>query len=222
MDQITSSAKIWQISLVSFLPTLLFCFSLSIVLPSLMAAPMQEEDFQKVSAEDAASQAVPRISLDKITGTPGASLMVPLYYTPDPNNPLRSLVVDIDYVSNHLKFQKISRGVFPEDMNVDLAANSTDRTPDAKGAVHSKLHVSVGIADKDAKKGLPDSLIAFLLFQVTMDAKPFSIKLTPTFASAEDIHTPPKNVAKIATVPGTVVVEIPDLMPEATCFFFSH
>ena len=42
------------------------------------------------------------------------------------------------------------------------------------------------------------------------------------YASAEDLHTPPKNVAKIETVPGTVVVEIPDLMPEATCFFFSH
>lgn len=175
------------------------------------------------AAKEEESGPVPRVSLSEITGSPGASLMVPLYYAPDPQQPARSLTVDIEYVSNHLKFQKASRGVLPEDMGADISANVTDGAPDPKsGTVRSKLRVSVSLTDKNPPKGLPDGLLAFLLFQVTMDAKPFTIKLNPTVVSAEDLHTPPRKIAKIGTVPGTVIVEIPDMLPEATCFFFSH
>ncbi len=186
-----------------------------------MSEPKSEEKPAAKSEEEAGP--VPRISMSEILGSPGASLMVPLYYTPDPKQPARSLTVDIEFVSNHLKFQKASRGVIPEEIGADISANVTDGAPDAKtGAVRSKLRVAISLTEKNPQKGLPEGLLSFLLFQVTMDAKPFTIKLNPTVIAAEDLHTPPRKIAKFSTVPGTVVVEIPDILPEATCFFFSH
>jgi hypothetical protein len=164
---------------------------------------------------------VPRVSLDEITGSPGASLMIPLYYTPDPKAPLRSFAVEIDYVSNNLKFQKAARGAAAEQAEAEVTTNLTDGKPDDKGVTRSKLLVTAALA-KDAKSGLPDGLMAYLLFTVSMQAKPFAIRLTPTVVSAEDTSNPPKKVAKVTGVPGMVTVEIPDMMPEATCFFFTH
>lgn len=195
----------------------MICFLIIAIACPLFAAPLQETSGKKPE-----SKAVPRVSLSQITGNPGSSLMVPFYYTADPKIPLRSLKVDIEFVSNHLEFQKAAPGVFPKDVIADITANVTKGTPNAKGIVRSTLHLSVALKGKNLRKGLPDGLLAFLLFQVTMDAKPFSIKLEPKVIAAEDLHTPPRKVANIAAVPGKVVVSIPNVMPEATCFFFSH
>jgi hypothetical protein len=222
-------------------PAILLICLLSAVVHSALAAPLQQkpsaaqkpksseetaakksDEKNESSGKEAGSDGGPRISLGEITGSPGASLMIPLYYTSSASDPLRSLAVDIEYVGNHLKFQKAAGGVTFEEGKANLSANVTDGVPDAKGTVRSKLRVAVSLTEKNPQTGIPEGLLAFLLFQVTMDAKPFTIKLTPTLASAEDLHTPPRKVSKITTVPGTVVVEIPDVMPMATCFFFSH
>jgi len=231
MDLKKSSMRNWTSLgwLAASLPT---CLATVFFQTVLLASPQQgtsdSKSDEKPAAKGEASQEeapgpVPRISLSEITGSPGASLMVPLYYTPDPKQPLRSLTVEIDFVSNHLKFQKASRGVIPDDMGADITANVTDGAPDAKsGIVRSKLRVAVSLTDKNSPKGLPDGLLAYLLFNVTTDAKPFTIKLNPTVVSAEDLHAPPRKMAKFSATPGIVVVEVPDLLPEATCFFFSH
>jgi hypothetical protein len=130
--------------------------------------------------------------------------------------------VDIDYVGNHLKFQKAAPGMIPEDVGADIGATVTDGVPDAKGTFRSKAHVTLSLTEKNPPNGLPEGLLVFLIFQVTLDAKPFTIKLNPTVISADDLNTPPHKVANLRTVPGTVAVEIPAVMPAATCFFFSH
>ena len=205
---------------------LLTCVTLVLFQAALWSAAPQGDSgkpAEKAPEPKADSGPVPRVSLSEITGGPGASLMVPIYYTPDPKQPLRSLAVDIDYVGTHLKFQKASRGVMPDDLGVDINANVNDNPPDPKtGISRSKLHISIALTDKNPQKGLPEGLLTFLMFQITMDAKPFTIKLNPTVTAAEDLRTPPRKIAKVNTVPGIVTVEIPDLLPEATCFFFSH
>jgi len=209
--------------------TLLTCWSIA-GSQTLVAGPMLLQEAGPKSGEkpDAKSESadsgtVPRISLDNITGSPGASLMIPLYYTPDPKQPLRSVAVEIDYVSNHLKFEKASRGVILDDVAADITTDVSDGAPDAKtGVVRSKLRAAVSVKDKKPQKGLPEGLLVYLLFNVTLDAKPFTFKLTPIVVSDEDLHDPPRKIANIGAVPGTVVVEVPDILPEATCFFFSH
>ncbi len=224
---------------------LLMSLSISMSQPSLVAAPLQQkaseakkqkgpegaaaqksaeksEAYGKEAGTEGAPEGAPRISLGEIVGSPGASLTIPLYYTPSANEPLRSFAVDIGFVSNHLEFQKAAPGVAPEGVETDVGATITDGVPDGKGITRSKVRISVSLKNKNPQKGLPQGLLVFLLFQVAMDAKPFAIKLTPTTVSAEDLHTPPRKVAKISTSPGMVVVEIPDVVPKATCFFFSH
>jgi hypothetical protein len=215
-----------------FSGVVLICWSVLLFQPRLGAAPLQQKssDAKKAGSNEAAAggkqeaakssgSGAPKIGLDEITGSPGASLMIPLYYTPAANEPMRSLTVDIEYVSSHLKFQKAAAGVIPEDLKVDISTNVTDGAPDAKGTVRSKLRVSVSV-DKSSTKPLPEALLSYLLFQVTMDAKPFVIKMTPSLVSAEEMNN--QKVAKFNFEPGTVTVETPDLLPEATCFFFNH
>ena len=118
--------------------------------------------------------------------------MVPLYFTPDPRAPLRSITVDIDYVSNSLKFQKASRGVVTEQVGADLSTTLTDGKPDARKITRSKLRVAVAIPERDPKQGLPEGLLAYLLFQVSTDAKAFAIRLNTSVVSAETIQNPPQ------------------------------
>jgi len=181
------------------------------VQPALSAAPWQ--------ASQPASGEVPRVSLTEINGTPGASLMIPFYFTPDPNKPLRSVTVDIEYVSSNLKFQKASKGVAADQAGAEITTNLTDGTPDDKGVTRSKLSVTATLPQGNTQ-GLPDGLLAYLLFQISLDAKPFAIKLNTTVVSAEDLKN--QKLAKMVAEPGLVVVEVLDVMPEATCFFFSH
>jgi hypothetical protein len=225
-----------------FEAVVMLCLLIAMIQASLMAAPLLQkapgakspkggegaaakkmDNKSEASKKKGTTEDAPRISLRQITGSPGDSLMIPLYYTPSSaGEPLRSIAMDIDYVSNHLKFQKAAAGVIPEDVGVDVAGSATDGEPDAKGTVRSQLRVSVSLTEKNPKKGLPEGLLVYLLFQVTTDAKPFTITLTPTVNSAEDLHNPPRKVAEITTAPGTVVVEVPDALPETTCFFFNH
>ena len=176
------------------------------------------------SAQQAGPGKVPLVSFAEITGTPGASLMVPFYFTPDPQKPLRSIAVDLEFVSNNLKFQKASRGAASEQAGVEIATDVTEAKPDDKGITRSTLHVEAALTEANSKQGLPDGLLAYLLFQISLDAKPFAIKLTPKVTAAEDLATPPKkvDVAQVGAEPGLVVVQVLDVMPEATCSFFTH
>jgi hypothetical protein len=173
------------------------------------------------SGQENKSVSVPQISLKEITGNPGSGLMIPLYFTAGPM-PIREFSIDIKFVSNHLKFVKIVEGVLPEGVTADIQGKVIDDAADTTGVIRSNLRISISLTGKPPKSGLPDGLLAFLMFEVTRDAKPFVIKLVPTLVSASDMNIPPGQIAKINMVAGTVTVEILEITPEATCFFFSH
>ncbi|HWP84696.1 MAG TPA: hypothetical protein VNN17_05870 [Terriglobia bacterium] len=174
------------------------------------------------AAQETASQTVPRVGLAELTGTPGSSLMMPFYFTPDPKMPLRSVTAEIEYVSNNLSFQKSSLGLAAEQVNAKIETSVTEGSPDDKGLKRSKLRVTATLPDPAPPEGLPEGLLAYLLFQVSLDAKPFIIRLVPTVVAAEAVGNAPVAVAAIGTETGLVRVEALDVMPEATCFFFSH
>ena len=203
------------------------CFQLRlsaghVLLAALFATLVLEGMAAVAWAQNPPAENGPRVAVGEINGIPGAGLMIPLYFTPDPKNPLRSITVDIDYVSNSLKFQKASRGVVTEQVGADVSTTLTDGKPDAKNLTRSKLRVAVAIPDKEPKKGLPEGLLAYLLFNVTTEARAFAIKLNTSVVSAETTQNPPQKVAKVNAAPGLVVIELPDMLPEATCFFFTH
>ena len=181
----------------------------------------------QAAALQSVSEQTPRVSLAEIDGTPGASLMMPFSLTPDPKNPLRSLTVDIEYVSNSLIFQKASRGLAAELANADIQSNLTESKPDDKGLKRAKLRVTASLPEPNTKEGLPQGLLAYLLFQVSPDAKPFLVTMTPTIVSAYDLSTPPEDVTNVVTKPGSVSIDdlgdrYDRLAPAVACFFFTH
>ena len=176
----------------------------------------------EIPSANAQSETVPRVAMAELGGTPGSNLMMPLYFTPDPKNPVKSITVDIEFVSNNLKFQKALRGVGGDSVNADIKTSLTEGKPDDKNIARSTLHVTAALPGSTPKEGLPDGMLAYLLFQISLDAKPFAIKLTPAVVDSQDMSTPPKKIAKFGAEPGLVKVEVLDVMPENTCFFFSH
>lgn len=191
------------------------------LLMAIPAAAWQQNPPARESSQ-APAAGVPRVAVGEINATPGANLMVPLYFTPDPRNPLRSITIEIDYVSNSLKFQRAAAGLAVEQVGADLSATVTDGKPDARNVTRSKLRVSVAIPEREPARGIPDGLLSFLMFRVSPDARPFAIRLNTSVASAETTQNPPQRVANVSTLPGLVVVELGDMLPEATCFFFTH
>ena len=171
------------------------------------------------------------IALADVKAFPGASVMLPLSYVPDPNKPVRSLTVEIDYVSNSLTFQSTSPGLAAELADASIQSNLSDLPADPKGLKRSRLKVVVALKAPKPKGGLPEGLFAYLLFQIADSAKPFTVKMNAAIAAAEDLFDPPRRVAGLAAQPGSVTIENPDsllqelspeLKPDVGCFFFTH
>ena len=179
-------------------------------------------DEQKSTTGSSASETVPRVSLGEITDVPGASVRVPLYYTPDPRTPLRSLAFQVDYVSNNLEFEKVEPDPVTEKAGAAVEATLTKGTPDAKGVVHSQLRIAVSLKEQLPEKGLPGGLLANLVFRISPQATIVSIVLNPSVVSAEDTQSPPRRVAKVNAEAGRVVVVPGDIIIQMTCFFFTH
>ncbi len=148
----------------------------------------------------------------------GTTAAIPLYYEPSKNSHLRSVHLELDFVSNSIKFTKAEKGVASEVQNFDVAVEAKELPPDDKKISHTRLLIDVTLTDADARKSLPEGLLSFLNFKIPDDAKPFSIGLNPITVAAQDAAKKPVEVAAEA---GKVIVSIPDA-PLAGCFFFSH
>lgn len=161
----------------------------------------------------------PRVAVGEITGTPGSILMLPLYYTPDPKLPVKDISVEIEFVSNTLKYDKLSPGVAAEAAGATVKGSLVNGQPDEKGITRSKLTVTAAMPAEKVAEGLPDGLLAYLLYSVSLEAKPFAIRMSTKVNSASDPQSKPITVN---AQNGLVVLELLDMMPEATCFFFTH
>jgi hypothetical protein len=176
------------------------------------SAPVQEET---------QSPPPPYITIGQVEGSPGATLIVPVYYKPDPDKPVRSFTVDIEFVSNNLEFQNASNGIVDQE-GLELSSAVTKANPDAAGVSRSKLRLTVALKGKNSNEGLAEGLLSYLMFQLSLQAKPFVIKLIPTIISAEDTQEPAKKVSNLSAQPGSISVLSLDVTPEMSCFFFSH
>jgi hypothetical protein len=174
---------------------------------------------QKPAVKEEPPPPPPRVAVGEITGTPGSSLMLPLYYTPDPEMPVKDISVDVEFVSNTLKFEKLSPGVAAEETGATVKGSVVEGKPDEKGISRSKLTITASLPADKAAAGLPDGLLAYLLFQVALEAKPFAIRMVTKVNSASDPQAKP---VKVNAQNGLVTLELMDMMPEATCFFFTH
>jgi len=178
---------------------------------------------QSACAQEATPQTPdpPYVSIGTVDGSPGASLIVPVYYTADPKTAIRSVTLELEFVSNNLEFQDATKGVVDED-RLEVSNTLTKGSPDSKGVTRSKLRLTATLKEDKSAEGLANGLIAYLMFQLSAEAKPFVITLTPTIIAAEDTEKPSKKVTSLKAQPGSISVLSADVTPEMSCFFFTH
>jgi hypothetical protein len=153
-----------------------------------------------------------------VAGERGTTAAIPLYYEPAKNSRLRSLHLELDFVSNSIQFTQAEKGVAAQIQDFDLAVEAREFPPDDKKISRTRLTIDVSLDGAGSQISLPAGLLSFLNFRIPEDAKPFSISLNPVTVSAQDAAKKPVEVTAEA---GKVIVSIPDA-PLAGCFFFSH
>lgn len=169
-----------------------------------------------------ADPALPRITLGSQTGMPGTNVVVPLYYTPARGVELRSLSVEIEWVSQNLQFVRSERGISAEMIGADVASKVTGTEKDAKSLERSRLRVDASVVEENPRRGIPEGLLAYLTFKISTAAQPFAIELRPKLVSATTIGSLGGKISKAELEAGAVRVELPGLPPSVTCFFFTH
>ncbi|MBI4478519.1 MAG: hypothetical protein HY651_00690 [Acidobacteria bacterium] len=182
---------------------------------------LSQGEARSAALQEAPQTPPPYLTVGAVEGSPGASLIVPLYYAAEQQTPIRSFTLEIEFVSNNLEFQDASKGIVDQE-SLEIASSLTKGTPDSAGVTRSKLRLTAKLADENAKQGLGEGLLAYLMFQLSLEAKPFVIKLTPTVVAAEDTEKPARKVTKLGALPGSISVLSMDVMPEMACFFFTH
>jgi hypothetical protein len=171
-----------------------------------------------VLAQDAAQKPAASLIVGTLASDRGTTAAIPLYYQAGKDTRLRSLRLELDFVSNSVKFDKAEKGIVAGAQAFDLTVEAKELPPDDKNLTHTRLTVNVALPGVDSQKPLPEGLWAFLNFRIPPDAKPFSIALNPISVSAQDMAKKPVEVAVEA---GKIIVSVPDA-PLPGCFFFSH
>ncbi len=174
--------------------------------------------FPALAAAQASEARVPNLILGTVASDRGTTATVPLYYQPAEDTPIRSLHLEVDFVSNSVKFAKAEKGIAAEIQDYDLAVETEELPPNDQDLSRTRLKIDIAVVDSDSSKALPQGLWTFLDFQIPEDAKPFAISLTPASVSAQDEAGQPVEVTVEA---GKVIVSVPD-EPLVGCFFFTH
>ena len=161
-----------------------------------------------------------RVTLGGTSGTPGTSVVVPIYFTPAENLQVGRLTLVVSYVSNNLKFAKLDTGIAAELGNVDVHAEVKEGRTD-RGLETQTLTITASfLSPEPSQKGIPSGLLAYVTLKVSETGRPASITLHPT-AEAGELGTS-KPVQNLRAFEAKVDVLAPGTQPLISCFFFTH
>ncbi|OFV98026.1 MAG: hypothetical protein A3F68_04340 [Acidobacteria bacterium RIFCSPLOWO2_12_FULL_54_10] len=159
-----------------------------------------------------------RITLGSSSGTPGTSVVVPIYFTPTEGTEVGKLNLTVDFVSKNLKYSKMDPGIAAEMGNVDLATDVKEGKND-KDLETTTLNIVASFLTPDPPKGVPSGLLGYLTMKINDDALTANITLTAK-ATATELKT--NKDLPVESVNATVDVLAPGSQPLVTCFIFSH
>ncbi len=170
------------------------------------------------AAQASEARASANLILGTVASDRGTTATIPLYYQPAEETPIRSLHLEVDFVSNSVKFAKAEKGIASEVQDYELTVEAEELPPSDQDLSRTRLKIDIAVVDSDPSKALPQGLWTFLDFRIPEDAKPFAISLTPASVSAQDEAGQPVEVTVEAA---KVIVSVPD-EPLVGCFFFTH
>ena len=159
-----------------------------------------------------------KVTLGSSSGTPGTSVVVPIYFTPTEGTEVGRLNLTVDFVSKNLKYSKMDAGIAAEMGNVDLATEAIEGEND-NGLETTTLNVVASFLTPDPPKGIPSGLLGYLTMRINDDAVPANITLTAK-TTATELKT--NKDVPVESVNATVDVLAAGSQPLVTCFIFSH
>ncbi len=162
----------------------------------------------------------PKLTLGDSDGTPGGSVVVPIYLAPAEGVELGQIKFDVSFVSKNLKYSNVKKGMAAESGNVEIHAELKEEKND-KGLETSMLSIVASIPQpKPGQKGIPAGLLGYITFKVNEGAGPANITLHTT-AEAAELGTR-KPIPNLKTADAQVDVLAAGSEPLYSCFFFSH
>ncbi len=179
------------------------------------AAAAQEESGKAQEKEPIDTKTTTRVTLGSSSGTPGTSVVVPIYFTPAEGVQVGHLKVEVSFVSANLKFDKVERGIAAEMGDVDLK-NDLKVSKNDKDVETSTLQVTAAAPEK---KTIPAGLLGYITLKINETGRPANITMRATVEGAD---TASKPLTKIRAFDAQVEVLAPGTQPAVACFFFSH
>ena len=180
------------------------------------AAAAQEEATPK--EKEPVDPKATRITLGGSSGTPGTSVVVPIYFTPSEGAQAGRLKITVEFVSANLKFDKVERGIAAEMGDVDVKSDLKVGKND-KGIETSTLTIEAA-APQSPKKAIPPGLLGYIQMKISESGRPANITLRAA-AEGSDLASG-KPLQNLKSYDAQVEVLAPGTQPVVACFFFSH
>ncbi|MBI4465414.1 MAG: hypothetical protein HY647_11975, partial [Acidobacteria bacterium] len=94
--------------------------------------------------EDIDAKRTTRVTLGSTAGTPGTSVVVPVYFTPAEGLQVGSLKLMVDFVSANLKFSRLDPGITAEMGNVKMNSEAKEGKNE-KGVESTTLSITASV-----------------------------------------------------------------------------
>ena len=161
-----------------------------------------------------------RIAMGSVSGTPGLSVVVPLYINPAEGVQVGSLELVVDFISANLKFNRLDPGMAAEIGKVQVSAEVKQGKND-RGVDTATLKITAAMpSSPEPETGIPSGLLAYLTFRVDDDARSASITLRTT-AKANELNTN-NPIESLRVVESSVDILEGSSPPSVVCFIYSH
>src|SRR3989304_1487026 len=124
-----------------------------------------------------------RVTLGGTSGTPGTSVVVPIYFTPAENLQVGRIKLEVHYVSVNMKFSKLDTGIAAElgggDVHAEVKEGKNERGVETQTVTVTASFLSPA----PPQKGIPAGLLAYMTLKLTDTARTASIGLRPPAAA---------------------------------------
>ena len=173
-----------------------------------------------IAQQPAETTKATRVTLGSSSGTPGTSVVVPIYFTPLEGVEVGRLKLTVDFVSKNLKYSKMDPGIAAEMGKVDLNTEKKEGKNEQDLETTTLTITASFLTPEPPDKGIPSGLLGYLTLKINDDAIAASINLKAAAEGAELKTNKP--IENLQTTSATVDVLAPGTQPLVACFIFSH
>lgn len=179
-----------------------------------------QDQKQEAKQEQMDAKNTTRVTLGGTSGTPGTSVVVPIYFTPAEGKEVGSLKLGVNFISRNVKYSRLDAGIAAEMGGVDLHPEIKEGKNEQGLETTAVTIVASFPGPTPPPKGIPAGLLGYLTFQISESAKPASIALRATVEATELGANKP--VQNLRAFDAQLDVIAPGSEPMVVCFFFTH